>query len=376
MRLWIVETRAANPGGHELELDRVLVEELGGLGHQVALALPGDYQHELGYQVDIRRLETKGAPLAERSLLGRLKRSAFSESRRRRLFDEVFDLADEYDAAIFPSATYRFVRSLKMSKLKRSQKKVVFLGFEGEPRVNQLMANHLKALDKPKNIKVLVNAVTFGGENFGCDNYHLAPPPAFTPRDVPWRPAPDGPLAFGFFGQFRREKNLGGLLDAILAARLSREVKFVIQINPVTPEDRREAAVLMDAYSKKDPRLSFITGQLDNVEWQEALLSVHAILMPYGARRFLWNWSSMLFSAIGFRRPVLVTETLNPSVVEKFGIGQIARGEGFSALTKALEGLVADFEDPSLYQERLEAAFDYYHPRRLAESLVKLIESD
>ena len=45
MRLWIVETRVANPGGHELELDRVLFEELRGLGHEVELALPSDYGH-------------------------------------------------------------------------------------------------------------------------------------------------------------------------------------------------------------------------------------------------------------------------------------------------------------------------------------------
>jgi hypothetical protein len=97
--------------------------------------------------------------------------------------------------------------------------------------------------------------------------------------------------------------------------------------------------------------------------------------MPYGARRFLWNWSSMLFSAIGYRRPVLVTDSLNPAVVERFGIGRMARGGDFGALGQALELLAADFDDPALYRGRLEAAFDYYHPRRLARALADLAES-
>ena len=268
------------------------------------------------------------------------------------------------------------MRSLRSSRLRRTEKPLIFLGFEGPPKVNEAVAKQLRALGNPGRIKSLINSISFDAENYGCENYHLAPPPAFLPRDVPWRPAPEGPLIFGFFGQYRREKNLAGLLDVILAAKLGREVRFLVQANGVTPEERSEAAALVDAYSKKDPRLSFITGQLGPVEWQEALLGVHAILMPYGAKRFLRNWSSMVFSAIGFRRPVLVTEHLNPTVVERFGIGRIARGDGFGPLSEALGLLAADFDDPSHYRDKLDAALDYFHPSRLAKTLVELASSD
>ncbi|MDR2455217.1 MAG: hypothetical protein LBE49_01300, partial [Deltaproteobacteria bacterium] len=366
MRIWLAETRVANPGGHELELDRVLVEELRGLGHKVELALPSDYGLELNYPVYVKPLAAKGSPLPQRSFLGRLKRSLFSEVRRRSIFNEIASRANEYDAAIIPSATYRFLRSAKMSELKRSKKPVIFLGFESPPKVGRLMADQLRSLGKPNKIKVLVNCVSFGGDTYGLDNYFLAPPPAFTPRDVPWRPAPDGPLVFGFFGQYRREKNLGGLLEAILAAKLKSEAKFVVQINPITPEDRAEAEALVKRYANIGDKLTFIHGQLDNKSWQEALLGVHAILMPYGAERFRWNWSSMLFSAIGFKRAVLTTETLNPAVLEKFKIGRVAKDGDFGSLREALERLAEDFDDPALYRDRLDAAFEFYHPRRLA----------
>ena len=293
------------------------------------------------------------------------------------MFAEVLDRSGEYDAVVFPSMTHRFLRSLKSSALRRSAKPVVFLGYEVQPEFNDLMAKYLGSLPKPNKIKLLMTVIRPEAGDYGLANYRLAPPPAYVPRDVPWRPAPaEGPLVLGCFGQYRREKNLGGLLDAILGARLDREVKFVIQAMGATERERAEVSELVEAYSGRDPRLVFLTGVLPGAKWQEALLDVHAILLPYAAPRFRWTWSSMVFSAIGYRRPILATGHLNPAVTERFAIGRVCRHGDMGSLVEGLEGLVGDFGDPEAYRSGLEAAFEYYHPRRLAERLVEAIESD
>jgi glycosyltransferase involved in cell wall biosynthesis len=373
MRIWVVETRVANPGGHEIELNRLIIEELKALGHQAVLAVPCDYAHDFDYPVEIRRLQAKAAPPPAKSLWGGLKRSWLSELNRRRLFRELLSLADEHEALIFPSSTFRFLRTLKTSPLRFSQKPVVFVFLGASPKEKSKLLGLAETLARFDRIKLAVASVASATDDFEGSSIRAFPPPAQIPRDVPWRPGPTaGPLVFGFFGQYRREKNLPALLDAILAARLEQPVKFLIQIL-AAPQDRAEAEALARTYSAKDARLHFFSKSLSGRDWQQAVLDVHALLAPYGAERFKWHLSSILLTAVGFRRPLLASDNLNPEIMSKFQLGRACPGGDLQALTQALEGLAADLADPSAYQAGLAAALAHCHPRKFVENIVSLL---
>ena len=59
-------------------------------------------------------------------------------------------------------------------------------------------------------------------------------------------------------------------------------------------------------------------------EWQEALMSVDVLLIPYGAKRYLYQPSAMLFTAIGFNKPVISSDFMSPEVINEFEIGEFA----------------------------------------------------
>ena len=43
--------------------------------------------------------------------------------------------------------------------------------------------------------------------------------------------------------------------------------------------------------------------------------------MPYAADRYRYHWGAMLFTAIGYNKPVLVSPELNPEVIDRYKIG-------------------------------------------------------
>ena len=51
-------------------------------------------------------------------------------------------------------------------------------------------------------------------------------------------------------------------------------------------------------------------------------MSVDALLLPYGAERYRYHWAAMLFTAIGFYKPVLISPEINPEVLEQYSIGE------------------------------------------------------
>ena len=89
------------------------------------------------------------------------------------------------------------------------------------------------------------------------------------------------------------------------------------------------------------------------MEWQKALISVDAIMMPYAAERYRYHWGAMLFTAIGFYKPVLASPELNPEVLEKYKIGMAVDLRSVESFTKQLEQFVDDLvKNASLYRKK------------------------
>ena len=59
MRFAIMET-VVTPGGHEIDFDRLLVEELTALGHTVEFYVPEGHEFKWNYGVPVHRLPGKG----------------------------------------------------------------------------------------------------------------------------------------------------------------------------------------------------------------------------------------------------------------------------------------------------------------------------
>ena len=70
------------------------------------------------------------------------------------------------------------------------------------------------------------------------------------------------------------------------------------------------------AQYRGDERLSFLHKGLIGAEWQRAILGVDALLMPYSAPRYRYHWGGMLFTAIGFGKPVVASDDMNPEVFD------------------------------------------------------------
>jgi glycosyltransferase involved in cell wall biosynthesis len=372
MRLWIVETRGSDPAGHEVNLNSLLINELSKLNNKATLILTNNHSGS-NYNVNFLTISPKTIPLPEKSLFGSIKRLIYRELNRHYLFLELNKLSEQYDILIFPSTNYRFIRSLRFSRLKYLNKPIVFL-CSGSLSQNKTMAHQLNALPPGNQIKALVNTIEDEPKTYGCPNYFVTPPPAFIPMELDWRLRTKEDLVFGFFGQYRREKKIENLFEAILRSRIERPVKFLIQLRAANKVEQTEAEAIARTYSEKDERLNFIFESLHGTRWEEALLSVNAILLPYSSDRFLWSWAGMIFTAIGFRRPVLAPDNLNPTVLARFKIGRIYRTGDLNSMTEGLEKLVTDFDDPNAYQNELKKAFDFYHPYNLAQKINKIID--
>ena len=59
MKFAIVES-VVTPGGHEIDYDRILVEELSALGHEVEFYVPEGHQFKWNYGVAVHKLEGEG----------------------------------------------------------------------------------------------------------------------------------------------------------------------------------------------------------------------------------------------------------------------------------------------------------------------------
>ena len=374
MRIAILES-IIMPAGHEVEFDRILVDELKRQGHDPVFFVPENFPFKINYNADVEYLD--GGEVVTYAGAGRIKKlylSILREKRRRAWFTSACEKAKagHCDAIIVPTSTYRYLKALRGSELRNSPVPVYFILHGINPKEQAKFEKQARLTEAYPQVHLKIITLRNDFQNSGLKNVDLIPPPVFKPRDLPvnknlkFKP----PVRLGFFGQFRKEKKLGFFLEAFVKANFSVPVQLVVQGATAKSEDGE----LFEKFARDYAKYDFITFWHKNLigeEWQQALLGVDAIIMPYAAERYRYHWGAMLFTAIGFYKPFLSSPELNPEVLEKYRIGMAVGLTSVDAFARQLEQFVDDLiKNADKYQHDLEAANEEYAQARLIQNIL------
>ena len=110
------------------------------------------------------------------------------------------------------------------------------------------------------------------------------------------------------------------------------------------------------------------------------MINVDALLLPYGAERYRYQCSAILFTAIGFNKPVLVSEEINPEVLENYHIGHTLDLTSKETIVKGLEEFVHVMRYQSeVFENGLKDANNMYSQKRLVDEVLtfnKVLQRD
>ena len=304
MKIAILES-IVMPAGHEVEFDRILVEELKRQGHEPVFFVPEKYPFKLDYKCPVEYLE--GGEAVSYANVGRLKRlwlSIIRERRRVAWLDSAYEKAKagKCDAIIVPTNSWRVMRSIRRSKIQLSPVPVLFMFHGIMPKDRQKFIDGVKSVRKYKNIHLgALGLQKEFPELDGYNNFHVIMAPVYKPMDLDVKPKFNfhTPLRLGFYGQYRKEKNLEFFLQAFVQAKFVEPVKLIVQGATVTQEDSDDFERLAKKYSENG-NIEFVHKNLLGMEWQQTLMDCDVMLLPYGAERYLYQPSAMLFTAIGY----------------------------------------------------------------------------
>lgn len=373
MRVAILES-IVMPAGHEVEFDRILVEELKKQGHEPVFFVPENFLFKVDYGVDVEYLE--GGEAISYAGVSRWKRmwlSLLREKRRKAWFNSAYKriLDGKCDALIIPTASFRFARSIIRTQLKHSPVPIIMLFHGIMEKERSRFELQAKQCEPYENIHLKV--LTFRDEyNDGNKkNISSVVPPVYTPKEGVVRTSSNEPLTIGFFGQFRKEKQLNQFLDAFIEAKFDCPVNLLVQGATVTPTDAELFESMMKEYSAYD-NIRFLHKNLIGKEWDDQLINVDALLLPYGAERYRYQCSAILFTAIGFNKPVLVSEEINPEVLENYHIGHTLDLTSKDTIVKGLEEFVHAIHNyPEAFSEGLIAANQKYSGKHLIQQILE-----
>lgn len=383
MRIGIFEN-IMTPGGHEVDFDRILVEELSKLGHKVSFYVPKGFYFAMNYHVPVQELPGEVVSYAGVTGVRKLFRTVQRETRRLGWYRSLFAAGKrgEVDALIIPTSTYRYLRALRHSVLRKSKIPVIFILHGINPKE---APKFLKAADALKNCaNIRPTVLTFTNLIFGeqRENIRTIYPPTFVPRDISWRPdmqpSAKKTLTVGFFGQYRREKRLEDFLDVYLAGESSfaRPVQLLVQGSTMHPEDAEDFERILAKYKGKGG-ISFLHKGLIGAEWQRAIAEVDVLLMPYSAPRYRYHWGGMLFTAIGFQKPVIASDDMNPEVFSAYSIGKTFPSGNLDKLKDCLIDFINTYDREAPHYARvLSEAARAYSPAVFAERIVGILKDE
>ena len=367
------------PAGHEVEFDRILVEEMKKQGHEPIFFVPDNYPFKLNYKTDIEYLDGgEAVSYAGVSKLKKIWLSVLREKRRIAWFDSACEKAQKglCDAIIVPTSSWRGMRSLKKSKLKNSPVPILFMMHGIMPSDRERFVNGVKSLKNYHNVHIAALGMqTEFPELKDCPNFHTIFPPVYIPFDLPVKPefTIHNPLRLGFFGQYRKEKNLEFFLEAFVKAYFKVPVELLVQGATATKEDSDNFDRLAKKYSE-NKNIKFLHKNLIGIEWQRELMNCDTILMPYGAERYRYQPSAMLFTAIGYFKPVLQSPEMSPEVLEEFNIGEAVKLDTVEVFSKQLENFVNNFKNKSIeYKQGLLGANKKYIQQNLIKNIIKVL---
>lgn len=376
MKIGILES-IFMPAGHEIEFDRLLVDELLAQGHEPVMLVPPKFPFKVKYNAEVDYL--CGGEVVTYAGAGRLKRLFLSlkrEWRRRRWFNSAFKkiIKKNYDALIIPTGTYRFIRTLVNTDLKNSPVPVYIIFHGINPDEKDDFIKQARCCEPYKQIHLKVIALRDDFQQEKLPNLELVAPPVYKPLDACARE--EGitlhvPLIFGFFGQYRREKDLRPFLEAFKKANFNLPVRLVIQSATVTAEDSKDFEKILAEY-KNCPDINFLNKPLLGKEWQNALLASDVIIAPYANERYMYHWSAMLFTAIGFYKPILQSPETNPEVMARYRIGEVLDIGNVEKLREQLESFVYQLpERLGLYAKGLAEANQEFSQENFVKAILK-----
>lgn len=364
------------PAGHEVEFDRILVDELDRQGHEPVMLVPQNFPFKIKYRAKVDYLSGgEVVTYAGANKFQKLFLSVKREYRRKKWFDSAYAMSDaeKYDALIIPTATYRYLRTLLNSDLKNS-KIPVYIIFHGiNPHEKANFVKQVRKCLPYKNIHLKVITLRDDFVNDNLPNVDLIAPPVFKPLDLPVDKnlTYSEPLKLGFFGQYRREKNVRFFLDAFKQARFTIPVKLIMQGATARTEDSEEFEKIIQEYQAV-PGIEFWHKNLIGEEWQKALLGVDVIIAPYAAERYRYHWSAMSFTAIGFYKPILQSPEMNPEVLRNYNVGEAVALDDLDVFTKQLENFVNTYpQKHEQYKEGLAAANIAFSHENLLKAILR-----
>lgn len=376
MRIAIFEN-IMTPGGHEVDFDRILVEEFQNLGHEIKFYVPENFEFQFDYKVEIERLKGDAVSYKNSSGLKKILSAAKREINRQRWYKQLYDRQAEFDALIVPTSTYRYLRALSHSDLKKISVPLIFILHGINPGESEKFFNETEKLLPYEKIKAVV--LTFNDNIFGRRAKNIFPiyPPTYTPRDInnsSFR-IPNSALLIGFFGQYRREKKLEDFLNVFMKCKFNRKIKLIVQGSTMHIEDSEDFERIIEKY-RDQKNISFLHKGLIGAEWQKAIADIDVLLMPYSAERYKYHWGGMLFTAIGFQKPVIASDDMNPEVFQKFKIGELFKSGDLNDLGKVFERFINDFDKNfEIYSKNLKIASEEFSPKNFALRIEKIINS-
>ena len=375
MRIAILET-VKTQAGFELEFDKIIIDELKRQGHEPVLFLPENSTLDADLGIPIEYMA--GGSIVNYDNIGKLTkywRTMQREFRRIRWFNAAYAKArnGEIDAIILTTATYRYLRSLRKSKLKNSPVPVIFIFLGVTPREKPSFLREVRECEKFENIKLKITSLRNDFLDEHTSNLKIIAPPVVSPAILPVNAEEKckEPIKIGFFGHYRKgEKDLDGILCAFVKAKLGEKAQLIVQAAPTNEEDAIDLDKIMKKYAEV-PTISFIKGKLLGAKWYAALQSVDVIFLPYTATRYLYNWSAIYFNAIGFHKPVLVTSVLNPEVLADYNIGMEVNLQDMDIFRQQLEDFVSSYQEkmPVYEYELKRANKDFGHAEFIRQLL-------
>lgn len=378
MRIAILES-IVMPAGHEVEFDRILVEELKKQGHEPVFFVPEHFPFKLDYHCDVEYLE--GGEAISYAGVSRLKRLWLSmqrEKRRVAWLDSACrkGAAGKCDAVIVPTNSWRVMRSIRHSILKDSKVPFLFMFHGIMPKDRQRFCDGVRSLrEYPKVHLGALGLQTDFPELTDCPHFHTIMAPVYVPFDLPVTPEfhIHTPLRLGFFGQYRREKNLDFFLQAFVKAQFTTPVTLTVQGATATQADSDDFERLRNEYASYT-NIHFLHKNLLGMEWQQEIMNIDVMLLPYGAERYRYQPSAMLFTAIGYYKPVLQSPEMNPEILQEFTIGEAVRLDSVKVFSRQLENFVNTFSDhQETYRQGLLGANEKYGQDKLIQRIVGIL---
>ena len=380
MRIAILEY-IVMPAGHEVEFDRILVEELKKKGHEPVFFVPERFPFKLDYHCDVDYLE--GGEAISYAGVSRLKRLWLSLQRERRRIAWLNSACQKgadgkCDAVIVPTNSWRVMRSIRHSILKDSKVPFLFMFHGIMPKDRQRFCDGVKSLKEYPNVHLgALGLQTEFPELADCPNFHTIMAPVYVPFDLPVTPEfhVHDPLRLGFFGQYRREKNLDFFLQAFVKAKFTTPVTLTVQGATATQVDSDDFERLRNEYADYK-NIHFLHKNLLGIEWQQEIMNIDVMLLPYGAERYRYQPSAMLFTAIGYYKPVLQSPEMNPEILQEFDVGEAVKLDSVDVFSKQLEKFVNEFpEKQESYRQGLIKANEKYGQDKLIQCIVHILSN-